>query len=225
VNQRHTRGRYWTTGSLRSWNEPRRSTSRSICTRPYRQRRCRGVVRWFSRRHRRVAGQAGLAHRNRGPLIRMILGVCSTLSEAQVVVGHLGERHSVHVAETQQELPTSDEAQSSVGAYLRENVHYTSAASIFRRRSSTCCWRLAWDGYVLGDHPYGSMAEARAFLQQLPASEADRERIGTATRRSCGFVMRVRTNGQILVEDAPPPERQSRLPWPPGGVHEALLWA
>jgi predicted TIM-barrel fold metal-dependent hydrolase len=27
------------------------------------------------------------------------------------------------------------------------------------------------------DHPYGSMAEARAFLQHLPASEADRERI------------------------------------------------
>lgn len=27
------------------------------------------------------------------------------------------------------------------------------------------------------DHPYGSMAEAHAFLQQLPVSEADRERI------------------------------------------------
>ena len=27
------------------------------------------------------------------------------------------------------------------------------------------------------DHPYGSMADARAFLQQLPVSEADRERI------------------------------------------------
>ena len=27
------------------------------------------------------------------------------------------------------------------------------------------------------DHPYGSMAEARAFLQQLPVSEGDRERI------------------------------------------------
>ena len=27
------------------------------------------------------------------------------------------------------------------------------------------------------DHPYGSMAEARAFLEQLPVTPADRERI------------------------------------------------
>ena len=27
------------------------------------------------------------------------------------------------------------------------------------------------------DHPYGSMAEACAFLQQLPVTDADRERI------------------------------------------------
>jgi predicted TIM-barrel fold metal-dependent hydrolase len=27
------------------------------------------------------------------------------------------------------------------------------------------------------DYPYGSMAEARTFLQQLPVTSADRERI------------------------------------------------
>jgi hypothetical protein len=27
------------------------------------------------------------------------------------------------------------------------------------------------------DHPYASMAEGRAFLDQLPVSDADRERI------------------------------------------------
>ena len=34
------------------------------------------------------------------------------------------------------------------------------------------------------DHPYGSMAEARAFLDQIPVSASDRERIahGNAER-------------------------------------------
>jgi len=34
------------------------------------------------------------------------------------------------------------------------------------------------------DHPYGSMAEARAFLDQIPVTAADRERIahGNAER-------------------------------------------
>jgi predicted TIM-barrel fold metal-dependent hydrolase len=27
------------------------------------------------------------------------------------------------------------------------------------------------------DHPYGSMAQARAFLEQIPVSAADKERI------------------------------------------------
>jgi uncharacterized protein len=34
------------------------------------------------------------------------------------------------------------------------------------------------------DHPYGSMAEARAFLDQIPVTEVDRQRIahGNAER-------------------------------------------
>ena len=60
-----------------------------------------------------------------------------------------------------------------------------SAASTGPRRSWTCCCRSALGRIMFStDHPYASMAQARAFLDQLPVSPADKERIahGNAER-------------------------------------------
>jgi hypothetical protein len=35
------------------------------------------------------------------------------------------------------------------------------------------------------DYPFGSMAEARTFLQQLSLGEEDRDRIAHSTPKSC----------------------------------------
>lgn len=53
-----------------------------------------------------------------------------------------------------------------------------SAASISPRPFSTCCLKSKSDKIMFSaDHPYASMGKARAFLDQIPVSAADRERI------------------------------------------------
>ena len=44
------------------------------------------------------------------------------------------------------------------------------------------------------DHPYGSMTQARAFLDQLPVSPADRERIVWSTTAAAGRGYRDRSH-------------------------------
>ena len=63
-------------------------------------------------------------------------------------------------------------------AYLRENVHYTFGGFNFPATFLNLLLEVGVSRIMFSvDHPYGSMAEARAFLQQIPVSEADREAI------------------------------------------------
>jgi len=72
-----------------------------------------------------------------------------------------------------------------IGAYLRENVHYTFSGFNFTATFLDLFLQVGVDRIMFSaDHPFGSMAQARAFLDQLPVSTADRERIahGNAER-------------------------------------------
>jgi uncharacterized protein len=72
-----------------------------------------------------------------------------------------------------------------VSAYLRENVHYTFSGFNFTPTFLDLLLQVAIDRIMFSaDHPYASMTQARAFLDQLPVSAADRERIahGNAER-------------------------------------------
>ena len=72
-----------------------------------------------------------------------------------------------------------------ISAYLRENVHYTFSGFNFTPTFLDLLLEVGVDRIMFSaDHPYGSMAQARAFLDQLPVSAADRERIahGNAER-------------------------------------------
>jgi predicted TIM-barrel fold metal-dependent hydrolase len=72
-----------------------------------------------------------------------------------------------------------------LGAYLRENVHYTFGGFNFPATFLNLLLEVGVDRIMFSvDHPYGSMKEARSFLQHLPVSPADRERIahGNAER-------------------------------------------
>ena len=76
--------------------------------------------------------------------------------------------------------------QHPVSHYLRNNIYYT--VSGFNFPSAFLALLLEMGGVerimFSADHPYGSMARARAFLEQLPVTTADRERIahGNAER-------------------------------------------
>jgi predicted TIM-barrel fold metal-dependent hydrolase len=67
------------------------------------------------------------------------------------------------------------------GEYLRENLHYTFAGFNFPATFQNLLAEVGVGRIMFSvDYPYGSMAEARAFLEKIPVSSADRERIAHA---------------------------------------------
>jgi predicted TIM-barrel fold metal-dependent hydrolase len=113
-------------------------------------------------------------------LIRMILGgVFDRYPRLQVVVGHLGEGIPFMLPRLNRNLPTEvTQLARPLGAYLRENVHYTFAGFNFAATFLDLLLEVGVERIMFSaDHPYGSMAEARAFLDHIPVSAADRERI------------------------------------------------
>jgi len=113
-------------------------------------------------------------------LVRMILGgVFDKFPKLQVVVGHLGEGIPFMLPRLNRNLPAElTRLARPLGAYLRENVHYTFAGFNFPATFLDLLLEVGVDRIMFSvDHPYGSMAEARAFLDQIPVSPSDRERI------------------------------------------------
>jgi uncharacterized protein len=120
-------------------------------------------------------------------LIRMVLGgVFDRYPKLQVVVGHLGEGVPFMLQRLNRNLPTRmTKLDRPLAAYLRENVHYTFAGFNFTATFLDLLLEVGPERIMFSvDHPYGSMAEARAFLEHIPVSTADRERIahGNAER-------------------------------------------
>ena len=113
-------------------------------------------------------------------LIRMILGgVFDRYPKLQVVIGHLGEGIPFMLPRLDKNLPKEmTKLDRPFGAYLRENVYYTFGGFNFAATFLNLLLEVGVGRIMFSvDHPYGSMAEARTFLQHLPVSEADRERI------------------------------------------------
>jgi predicted TIM-barrel fold metal-dependent hydrolase len=120
-------------------------------------------------------------------LIRMILGgVFDRHPKLQVVIGHLGEGIPFMLPRLNKNLPMEmTKLARPLGAYLRENVHYTFGGFNFPATFLDLLLEVGVERIMFSvDYPYGSMAEARAFLEHLPVSAADRERIahGNAER-------------------------------------------
>jgi predicted TIM-barrel fold metal-dependent hydrolase len=120
-------------------------------------------------------------------IVRMALGgVFDQFPNLQIVVGHMGEALPFM-------LPRMDNIMSvevtkvkrPISAYLRENVYYTFSAFNFNQNFLDLMLQVGVDRIMFSaDYPYAPMAEARAFLDHLPISAADRERIahGNAER-------------------------------------------
>jgi predicted TIM-barrel fold metal-dependent hydrolase len=113
-------------------------------------------------------------------LIRMILGgVFDQFPTLQVVIGHLGEGIPFMLPRLNRNLsPQVTKLERPIGAYLRENVHYTFGGFNFTATFINLLMEVGAERIMFSvDYPYGSMEEARAFLEGLPVSPADRERI------------------------------------------------
>ena len=120
-------------------------------------------------------------------LLRMILGgVFDRHPKLQVVIGHMGEGIPFMLPRMNRNLtPQLTKLARPFGDYLRQNVHYTFGGFNFAPTFLNLLLEIGIDRIMFSaDYPYGSMEEAKSFLQHLPVSEADRERIahGNAER-------------------------------------------
>ena len=65
-----------------------------------------------------------------------------------------------------------------ISAYLRENIHYTFSGFNFMAAFLDLLLEVGVERIMFSaDYPYASMTQACGFLNQLPVSTADKERI------------------------------------------------
>jgi uncharacterized protein len=113
-------------------------------------------------------------------LIRIILGgVFDRFPKLQIVVGHLGEGLPFMLPRLDRNMATDlTKLERPFAGYLRQNVHYTFGGFNFPATFLDLLLEVGVERIMFSvDYPYGSMAGARAFLEQLPVTAADRERI------------------------------------------------
>ena len=120
-------------------------------------------------------------------VLRLILGgAFDRYQDLQFVVGHMGEALPFMLPRLEIALPGEvTKLERPVVSYLRENLHYTFGGFNWVQAFLDLVLQVGVDRIMFStDHPYASMTQARAFLDRLPVSPADRERIahGNAER-------------------------------------------
>jgi uncharacterized protein len=119
-------------------------------------------------------------------VLRLVLGgVFDRYPKLQIIIGHMGEGLPFMMSRVDIMPPAMTGLQRPVSAYLRENVHYTFSGFNFTSTFLDLLLEAGIERIMFSaDHPYASMTQARQFLDALPVSPADRERIahGNAER-------------------------------------------
>jgi uncharacterized protein len=119
-------------------------------------------------------------------VIRLVLGgVFDRYPKLQLVIGHLGEGLPFMLQRLDVMATALTKLQRPISAYLRENVHYTISGFNFTATFLNLLLEVGVERIMFSaDYPYQSMPQARAFLDQLPVSASDKEKIahGNAER-------------------------------------------
>jgi len=119
---------------------------------------------------------------------RMILGgVFDQFPNLKIVIGHMGEGVTFWMQRMDWNArPEKTKLKQPISAYLRQNVYYTFSGFNFLPNFMLLVSQVGIEDRIMfsTDHPWGSMLEARTFLDSLPICYADRERIahGNAER-------------------------------------------
>jgi uncharacterized protein len=98
-------------------------------------------------------------------VIRLVLGgVFDRYPSLQLIVGHLGEGLPFMIRRLDTMPPTITKLERLISTYLRENVHYTFSGFNFTATFLDLLLEVGVSRIMFSaDHPYASMAEARAF--------------------------------------------------------------
>jgi predicted TIM-barrel fold metal-dependent hydrolase len=112
-------------------------------------------------------------------IVRIVLGgVFDAFPKLQFVIGHLGEALPFMLPRLDNMSPAVTKLKHPVSFYLRNNIHYTISGFNFPAAFLDLLLEIGVDRIMFSaDHPYASMKAARDFLEQIPVSAADRERI------------------------------------------------
>lgn len=119
-------------------------------------------------------------------VLRIILGgTFDRYPRLQLVVGHMGETLPFMLQRLDVMPMAMTKLSRPISSYLRENIFYTFSGFNFTATFLELFLQVGVERIMFSaDYPYASMAQARAFLDQVPVSSADRERIahGNAER-------------------------------------------
>jgi predicted TIM-barrel fold metal-dependent hydrolase len=112
-------------------------------------------------------------------VIRLILGgVFDRYPKLQIVIGHLGESLPFMLQRLDVMPMAMTKLNRPISAYLRENIHYTFSGFNFTAAFLDLLLEVGVERIMFSaDYPYASMTQARGFLNQLPVSTTDKERI------------------------------------------------
>lgn len=113
-------------------------------------------------------------------VLRIILsGAFDQYPDLQLIIGHLGETLPFMLPRLDRTLPReATKLERSLGTYLRENIYYTFSGFNYIQTFLDLYLQVGVDRIMFSaDYPYSSMEIARNFLDQLPVSITDKERI------------------------------------------------
>lgn len=113
-------------------------------------------------------------------VLRIVLsGAFDRYPHLQLVIGHLGEALPFMLPRLDHNMPTQlTKLKRPIGAYLRENVYYTFSGFNYTPNFLDLLFQVGVDRIMFSaDYPYSSMLAARNFLEQLPLSPADINRL------------------------------------------------
>jgi uncharacterized protein len=112
-------------------------------------------------------------------VVRLILGgAFDRFPKLQIVIGHLGEALTFMLPRLDVLTPAMTKLKYPVSHYLRHNAHYSISGFNYPAAFLDLLLEIGVERIMFSaDHPFQSMPKARAFLEQLPVSTADRERI------------------------------------------------
>jgi uncharacterized protein len=120
-------------------------------------------------------------------VIRLILGgVFDQYPKLQIIIGHMGETLPFMLQRLDRIMsPEITKLKHPIGSYLRENIYYTFSGFNYTSTFLDLLLEVGVDRIMFSvDYPYASMAQGRDFLNKLPVSTADKERIAHGNAES-----------------------------------------
>ncbi|MGC8558974.1 MAG: amidohydrolase family protein, partial [Nitrososphaeria archaeon] len=113
-------------------------------------------------------------------VLRLILsGALDRYPKLHIIVGHLGEAIPFMMNRLDVMLPVKlTGLERPISSYLRKNVSYTISGFNFIPPFLNLLLQVGIERIMFSsDYPYSSMSNARSFLQSLPLSSDDKEKI------------------------------------------------